>query len=86
MPRILARASVVTAGPRRRRPSTSYKERTFVQAPRCCSHNSIEFQMVKKLWKHHPGENVTSDRLITDRDGVRLRPGIVPQGGWNRST
>lgn len=53
------------------------QECTFVQAPRCSRHNFIEAQIIDKLRKRHPDGTVTSERLITDRDGVRLRPDIV---------
>ncbi|KAH9377490.1 hypothetical protein HPB48_006249 [Haemaphysalis longicornis] len=55
------------------------QECTFVQAPRCSRHNFIESQVVEKLLKRHPGANVTSERLITDRDDVKLRPDTVLQ-------
>lgn len=53
------------------------QECTFVQAPRSSRHNYIESQIIAKLRKHHPSATVLSKRLITDRDGVRLRPNIV---------
>ncbi|KAH9367525.1 hypothetical protein HPB48_009079 [Haemaphysalis longicornis] len=46
-------------------------------APRCSRHNFIEAQVIDKLRKRHPDATVTSERLITDRDGVRVRPDIV---------
>lgn len=53
------------------------QECTFVQAPRCSRHNYIESQIIAKLRKCHPSATVTGERLITDRDGVRLRPDII---------
>ncbi|KAH9371641.1 hypothetical protein HPB48_022423 [Haemaphysalis longicornis] len=53
------------------------QECTFVQAPRCSRHNYIEAQITAKLRKRHPSAIVSSERLIIDRDGVRLRPDIV---------
>ncbi|KAH9379079.1 hypothetical protein HPB48_011811 [Haemaphysalis longicornis] len=52
-------------------------ECSFVQASRCSRHNFMEAQVIHKLRKRHPDATVTIERLITDRDGVRLRPDIV---------
>ncbi|KAH9378336.1 hypothetical protein HPB48_009925 [Haemaphysalis longicornis] len=51
------------------------QECTFVQAPRCSRHNYIEAQIIAKLRECHPSAIVSSERLITDRDGVT--PDIV---------
>ncbi|KAH9382307.1 hypothetical protein HPB48_008839 [Haemaphysalis longicornis] len=50
---------------------------TSIHSPRIVRHNFIEQAIVKKLIFIHPDTTIATEKVITDREGVRHRPDIV---------